>query len=55
MKHTNKEIDRAIKKLQIIRDKTVDLQDMGFGNDAIAQIQEAAWHLENELEAERTH
>jgi len=32
--------DRANKKVEIAIDKMVDLQDMGFGNDAVDRILE---------------
>ena len=33
------EIKRAIKKLEIMIDKIVDLQDMGFGTDTLTETQ----------------
>ena len=32
--------DRAIKKLEIAIDKLIDIQDMGFGDDAIGRALE---------------
>jgi hypothetical protein len=40
MKHTKAETERAQKKVEIAIDKLVDLQDMGFGCDAITRALE---------------
>lgn len=37
---TKRQIEQAQKKVEIAIDKMVALQDMGFGNDAIARILE---------------
>ena len=38
MKRTKTDNTRARKKVEIAIDKMVDLQDMGYGTDAIARI-----------------
>ena len=50
MKHTKKEIRRAIRKIEIAIDKIIDLQDDGFGCDATARILESLNALLSELQ-----
>jgi len=48
-KHTQTKKDKAIKKIEIAIDKMVDLQDMGFGCDAIARVLEKLNGLRNDI------
>lgn len=43
---TKKEIARAVKKVEIAIDKMVDLQDAGFGCDAVTRtLEQLNWLL----------
>jgi len=50
MKHTQTEKDRAIKKIEIAIDKMVDLQDMGFGCNAVARVLETLNSLRGDID-----
>lgn len=49
-KHTQRERERAQKKVEIAIDKMVDLQDMGFGTSAVEEILSALNALERRIE-----
>jgi len=46
---TKRQIQQAQKKVEVAIDKMVALQDMGFGNDAIARILEMLNKLHNSI------
>ena len=48
-KHTQREKDRAEKKVQIAIDKMIDLKDMGFGCETIERILDKLRHLESKI------
>lgn len=53
MKFTNREIERAEKKVQIAIDKMVDLKEMGFGNVQIETILQLLNSLETHISLKR--
>lgn len=50
MKTTQRERDRAQKKVEIAIDKVIDLVDMGFGGNDTERILEALRRLESKVQ-----
>ncbi len=53
MEHTKREIEKALKKIEIAIDKMIELQDLGFGCYDVEQVLSRLRSLEINIDVEQ--